>query len=129
MTRYLDSLVAHDPSKAPLARNARFTEDAVERPIGEGLWMTASKVRASRTDFLDVRESTAAVHAVLEQNGTPVLFAARLKVANREITEIETMVVRNQQEGVMFAPDALAEAPPPALLRHSVPLRLRPPET
>src|SRR5919108_5676749 len=105
MTRYLDSLVAHDPSKAPLARNARFTEDAVERPIGEGLWMTASKVRASRTDFLDVRESTAAVHAVLEQNGTPVLFAARLKVANREITEIETMVVRNQQEGVMFAPD------------------------
>ena len=30
MTKYLDSLVAHDPKKAPLAENVRFTEDAKE---------------------------------------------------------------------------------------------------
>jgi hypothetical protein len=119
MTRYLDSLVAHDSKRAPLAERVRFTEDAVELPAGEGLWKTASKLRPFRTDFLDVREGIAAVHAVIEENDAPALFAARLSVENRRITEIETMVVRNQQEGVLFAPDALAapsaamSTPPP----------------
>ena len=109
MTRYLSSLVAHDPRSAPLADKVRFTEDTMEMAVGDGFWKTASKLRPYRTDFLDVREGTAAVHAVMEENGKPVLFAARLKVVNRRITEIETMVVRNAQEGVLFAPDALAE--------------------
>jgi hypothetical protein len=109
ITRYLDSLVAHDPTAAPLSDSARFTEDTVEMPIGEGLWKTAAKLLPFRTDFLDVREGTAAVHAVIEENGAPVLFAARLKVVNRLITEVETMVVRNRAEGALFAPDALAE--------------------
>jgi hypothetical protein len=119
LTRYLDSLVAHDPNKAPLADGVRFTEDAVEMPVGDGLWKTASKLRPFRTDFLDARTGTAAVHAVVEEGGTPVLLAARLRVANRRITEIETMVVRTQQEGALFAPDALAQpsaamlTPPP----------------
>lgn len=107
MTSYLDSLVAHDPKRAPLAGNVRFTEDAVEMPVGEGLWKTASKLGPFRTDFLDTRTGTAAVHAVIEEEGTPVLFAARLKVENLSITEIETMVVRSQAEGVLFAPGAL----------------------
>jgi hypothetical protein len=107
---YLDSLVRHEPKQAPLADDVRFTEDAVEMPVGEGLWKTASKVRPFRRDYLDTRTGTAAVHAVIEERGMPVLFAARLRVVNRQITEIETMVVRNQQEGVLFAPDALASA-------------------
>lgn len=102
MTQFLESLVAHDPSKAPLADGARFTEDAKETPIGSGFWATASKLGAYRTDFLDVRGQTAAVHAVMEENGTQVLFAARLKVEDREITEIETMVVRGQAEAMLF---------------------------
>jgi hypothetical protein len=115
MSRFLDSLVAHDPKLAPLADDVRFTEDAVELPIGEGLWKAASRLRPFRTDFLDVREGTAAVHAVIEESGAPVLFAARLKVVNRLITEIETMVVRSQQEGALWAPEALA-APSPAMI-------------
>ena len=109
MTAYLDSLVAHDASKAPLAPNVRFTEDARELPVGEGLWKTASKLRPFRTDFLDAATGTAATHAVLEENGTPVLLAARLRVEGRRITEIETIVVRSQQEGALFQPDALTQ--------------------
>jgi hypothetical protein len=114
LTQYLSSLVAHAPSRAPLAPNARFTEDTRDLPIGAGLWQTASKVRPFRTEFLDVAQQTAAVHAVLEEQGNPVLFAARLKIVDKQIAEIETMVVRNQKEGVLFAPDALA-APSPAM--------------
>jgi hypothetical protein len=119
MTRFLASLVAHDPAQAPLAEHVRFTENAAEMPVGAGLWKTASKVEKFRTDFLDVRTGTAAVQAVLEENGAPVLFAARLRVVGRRIAEIETLVVRNQREGALFAPASLAEpsaamnAPPP----------------
>jgi len=109
MTAYLDSLVAHDPSKAPLAANARFTEDAKELRVGDGLWKTAGKLRPFRTDFLDVATGTAATHAVVEENGMPVLLAARLKVDGRRITEVETIVVRSREEGALFAPEALAQ--------------------
>ena len=109
VTRYLNSLIAHDAKQAPLADNARFTEDATVKPIGDGFWKTATKLRPYRTDFLDVQQGTAAVHAVIEENGAPVLFAARLKVVNRRITEIETMVARNAQEAMLFAPDNLKE--------------------
>jgi len=110
MTRFLESLVANDSSLAPLASDARFTEDAIEMPIGDGFWATASAIGSYRTDFLDVREQTAAVHALMEENGSPVLFAARLKVEEREITEIETMVVRGEQEAMLFAPGELSES-------------------
>ncbi|HET7608193.1 MAG TPA: hypothetical protein VFL84_05915 [Gammaproteobacteria bacterium] len=109
MTAYLDSLVAHDPNKAPLAANARFTEDAKELRVGEGLWKTAGKLRPFRTDFLDAATGTAATHAVVEENGMPVLLAARLKVDGRRIAEVETIVVRSREEGALFAPEALAQ--------------------
>ena len=112
MTAYLDSLVAHDPQAAPLADSVRFTEDAKELAVGEGLWKTATKLRPFRTDFLDPVTGTAAVHAVLEENGAPVLLAARLRVVGRRITEIETIVVRNRAEGALFDPETLAQASP-----------------
>jgi hypothetical protein len=108
VTAFLSSLVAHDPSKAPLADNVRYTEDTKETPIGGGLWATASGIGDWRNDFLDVSAQTAAVQAVMQEKGPPVLFAARLKVANRKITEIETMVVRGQQEAMLFNLDSLA---------------------
>ncbi len=123
MTAYLSSLVAHDATAAPLASGARFTEDARELAVGEGLWKSATKLRPFRTDFLDPQTGTAAVHTVVEENGAPVLLAARLRVVNRRITEIETIAVRSQQEGALFAPDALTQAspamttPPPAAQR------------
>ena len=113
MTAYLDSLVAHDASKAPLAPGVRFTEDAQQLEVGEGLWKTATKLRPFRTDFLDPATGTAAVHAVLEESGMPVLLAARLKVDKRRITEVETIVVRSREEGALFAPEQLVQPSPP----------------
>ncbi len=108
MTRYLGSLVAHDPTRAPLADHVRFTEDETELPVGQGFWKTATKLRAVRAAFLDPRTGTAAVQAVMEEGGNPVLFAARLRVVDRHITEIESLVVHNREQGELFAPSALA---------------------
>jgi hypothetical protein len=104
MTQFLDALVARNPAALPLAPGARATENRAEVPPGEGLWQTVTARRAYRVDFIDPREGVAAVHTVLEENGTPLLFAARLKVVDRRITEIETMVVRS---AVLYAPENL----------------------
>ena len=117
MTRYLNAMVAHDPSSLPVAANAKFTEDGVQIKLGEGAWKTVTKLRPYRVDFIDVQQGVAAVHTVLEENGMPVLFAARLKVVDRKLTEIETIVVKNRDEGALWGPDNLQE--PTAMMRYA----------
>src|ERR1700678_260189 len=110
ITQYLDALVAHNPSALPLADKVRFTEDSVEMHLGDGLWKDASRIQAYRQDVLDVRQGVAASQVVVEEAGSPALFVLRLKVADKKITEIETMVTRTQKEGALFKLDALQAA-------------------
>jgi len=110
LTQYLDAMLAHTPDRLPLAAGVRFTEDTVERRLGEGLWRTVSRLRPYRQDIIDVRAGVAGTHTVVEENGPPVLFLVRLKVSDRKLAEVETMVVRSREEGVIFQPDAFTQA-------------------
>ena len=92
MTTYLNALVAQDPSKAPLAANVRFTEDAKELKVGDGFWKKATRLGDYRQDFIDVKEQVIASWVIVEESGRPAKLTARLKVANGRITEIETLV-------------------------------------
>jgi len=112
ITQYLNAMIAHNPGSLPTAPNARFTEDTVTMPLGEGLWKNASKLRPYRQDFLDVREGVAAAHVVVEEAGNPVMLALRLKIVNRKLTEMETMVTRSKAEGALFDVEALKMARP-----------------
>ena len=112
ITTYLEAMVAHDPEKLHTSSRVRFTEDTVEMKLGEGLWKTATKLRPYRQDFLDVREGVAGTHTVVEEGGTPVLLALRLTVFGLAISEVETMVVRSRQEGVLFQPDGFTTPNP-----------------
>jgi hypothetical protein len=103
ITDYLNAMVAHKPQSLPLAPGARFTEDTKTLPLGEGLWKGASKINSYRQDFLDVREGQAASHVIVEENGMPIMLALRLKIVDKKISEIETMVTRNRTEGALFA--------------------------
>jgi len=107
--QYLDALVAHDPETLPVSEKVKFTEDCVEMGLGEGLWENVSKVTDYRMDILDVRKGVAISHTLVEENGLPAMFALRLKIVDVKITEVETMVVRNQKEGMIFKPEALQE--------------------
>jgi hypothetical protein len=110
ITDYLNAMVAHTPKSLPLAGGTRFTEDTKTLALGEGLWKGASKLRSYRQDFLDVREGMAASHVIVEENGNPVMLALRLKIADKKITEIETMVTRNRTDGAIFSIDTLQTA-------------------
>ena len=102
VTQYLDALVAHNPKALPTAPNVKFTEDTKTLQLVEGLWKGAVKIRPYRQDYLDVREGVAASHVIVEENGTPAMFTLRLKIVDKKLTEIETMVVRSMEEGRIF---------------------------
>src|SRR5262249_41430130 len=102
ITQYLDAMIAHDPKKLATAPNVRFTEDTKTIPLGEGLWKGASKLCAYRQDFLDVRDGQAMSYVVVEENGMPAMLALRLKIADKKISEIETLVTRSRAEGAIF---------------------------
>lgn len=109
-TRYLDALVRHDPARAPLAETVRFTEDSVDLKVGEGLWASIEGLGTYRQDILDPATGTAGVHVVAMEGGKPVLMGTRLKVEAGLITEIESMVVRTPEEGMIYKPENVVEA-------------------
>jgi hypothetical protein len=121
LSRYLNAMVGHDPAAAPLSPAVRFTENAATIKVGEGLWKSPVKFRSYRLDIIDPQQGIAAVHAVLDDNGAPILFAGRLKVVERKITEIETLVAHSQAEAMLFAPanlttptSEMTSTPPPS---------------
>jgi hypothetical protein len=85
------------------------TEDAVEKPLAEvGLLRTVTGLRGYRQDILDERAGMAGTNVVVEESGAPVLLVVRLKVMDREITEIETIATRSRAEGLIFNIDGLS---------------------
>jgi hypothetical protein len=115
ITQYLNAMVAHNPAALATAPNVRFTEDTQTLKLGEGLWKNANAIRGYRQDFLDVRQGTALSHVVVEEGGMPVLFVLRLKVADKKITEVETMVTRSREQGAIFNVTGL-QTPRPTML-------------
>lgn len=93
---YLSALAARDPSRLKPSATLKYTENGVAQTIGQGLWMTASKIEPdTRVSYADVVDGQVGGQLVLDENGsTPVLYQARLKVVAHEITEIESMAVR-----------------------------------
>src|SRR6478752_166643 len=42
--KYLAGMLAHDPSKAPIAKGTRYTENAVTLPLPDGLWRNVDSI-------------------------------------------------------------------------------------
>jgi hypothetical protein len=92
---YMAALAKKDPTAVRFARNARFTENNVEMPIGnDGLWATVTAVPPDGLEAADVTSGYAAWIGAVEEHGLPVYFGMRLRVLDREIAEVETIVVR-----------------------------------
>lgn len=94
MTRYVDAVLAHDPSNLPLAEKVKFTEDSKALKLGEGLWKTVTGKGRFRQDYLDEARQVAAAHLVLEEDKNQVLLAVLLHTRDKKIEGIETLVQR-----------------------------------
>jgi hypothetical protein len=88
--QYLAAVVAHDPSKAPLAANVMFVENVKRMKPGEGLWKTATGgPTAFKIIVPDVTLQQVGGIAVLQDAGKPTMLAFRLKLVNGKITQAE----------------------------------------
>ncbi len=115
------AMIAHDPSQAPLAHNARYTENGVELPLPDGLWRTLESVGRYRLFVADPREGSIGFFFKASENGAPLLVAMRLKVAGRQILEMESIVARlgatvGGGPSGLERLDQLGEAPRPQFL-------------
>jgi hypothetical protein len=93
---FFTALEAHNPSSLPLASGARYTENGIEVEIGKGSWESAGKTTFKRT-MVDTTKCGTHTQAIIEEEGGPILYGARLKIENGEISEIEAIVVRGEQ--------------------------------
>jgi hypothetical protein len=92
VNRYIEALIAHDPSRAELAPDLRSTENGVPVAPGAGLWRTISDVGDYRIRAIDVASGEAALLGVLLEDTRATMFVLRLKVKARLITEAEMIV-------------------------------------
>ena len=94
MDQYLKAMVAHDPSKVPVAAGAKFTENTNAMPLGAGLWKTIKSLGAYTLYAADPSQGSVVYYGTALENGQLALFAVRLKERGRKLTEIESFVIR-----------------------------------
>jgi hypothetical protein len=94
LDKYLAALAAHDPSQLPVAAHVKFTENTIPLKLGDALWGTFSGMGTYKIYFADPQAGQAGCEVTIRENGTPAILVVRLKIANRKITEVETIVRR-----------------------------------
>jgi hypothetical protein len=123
--QYLDAMVKHDTKLTPLTKNVKFTENGQRLDPGDGLWHSMAAKGAYRLFVTDVQAGEVAFLGTIREQGRKAgeqvadVIAMRLKVVNRQIPEVETLVVRNERSAQNFeklgTPNHLfQEAVPPA---------------
>lgn len=128
--RYMDGLVRQDPARVPFASGVRFTENDVELPIGAGLWRTISAASPHPLLAADIATGNVAWFGTVAEHGAPAYYAMRLKVVDRRIAEVETVVDRRTRWPAPFGDPArlvhdpaFAEVLPPGERRERERLR------
>ena len=107
---YMAALAQHDPARLPWAPNAKFTENNVQLPPGEGLWNTIDKQGDYKLYFADPQAGQAGFFGTVEEDGHGAVFSLRLKIVHQRIAEAETIVVRKMAQP-FAAPEALKDKP------------------
>jgi hypothetical protein len=110
---YVAALVAHDPSKVPLAADVKFVENVTPMKPGEGLWKTASEAPTTFAVYVpDPVSEQVGFIGMMKADGKPIELALRLKVRHGEIVEAEHLVAANLRDTML----ANLHTPRPGLL-------------
>jgi hypothetical protein len=99
---YLAALKARDTRKVRWAAQVRNTENNVELRPGDGLWGTITALDNYEMRFADAQSGTVAIFGVVEETTERSPYATRVKVVDRTVAEVETIVVRPSDAGIPF---------------------------
>jgi hypothetical protein len=120
LNRYLAAVVAHEPTAAPLAVGYRHTENAINIPLGQGVWRSVSGLGPVQRRYSDPDSSQAAYYGIVQEGTRSAIVTARLRIAHRQIVEAEWYIARDGDPGLPNAkppnawnPQGLMARPPP----------------
>lgn len=89
-----DVLAAFVSRRHSAVSGARYTENGVELPVGEGLWATADRIGPYRHDVIDSASGQAAAFVTVTEGATRSIMALRVKQTGGAVREIEALVAR-----------------------------------
>jgi len=101
VNQYLDGMVAHDASLAPFSENVKFTENAKEFSFAvdtESLWSSATGLGDYKFYVADPHAGQVAFVGIVREGEQNAILSMRLRIEQNEITEVESVVIRNMQE-------------------------------
>jgi hypothetical protein len=101
VNQYLDAMVAHDESAAPFSESVKFTENAKEFSFAdntETLWATSTGLGDYKFYVADPQAGQVAFVGIVDEGEQKAILSMRLRIEEDEITEVESVVVRNMKE-------------------------------
>ncbi len=125
LDQYLNAVVKHDPSAAPLLPGFRQTENAMVVRLGTGTWQSVTALGKLRRHYLDPETGQAGYFGLVEEGDHQAIVTLRVKVVLHQIAEAEWLIARKgdpggngpvppgQPTGNFFDPENLAANPPP----------------
>jgi hypothetical protein len=108
--RYREALATRNPHKLPLSGRVRYTENMQVLPLPEGLWSTATGTEEPQLVLLDEVNASAAILGLAHEHGQPVGIGTRIRLEGDEVTEVESLVVR--EGSMIFRPEGMRGTPP-----------------
>jgi len=122
LDRYCDALLARDHTRLAWAPDALTTENNVALAPGDGLWGTITGRGTYDLRFADVWNSQVALFTTVEETNASSAACIRIGLRGEAISEVETIVVRQADEALVF-PDPKFERKP--VMEEPVPRRER----
>ena len=106
---YRVAYLAHDPSLVAIADTVRFTENFVEMDFPDATWDTVTEEVGPALTISDPVTGQIGIYTSIMQMDTPGFLVIRLKVVNRQITEIEHVI--STRRNLSGPPTPIADDP------------------
>jgi hypothetical protein len=97
--KYFDAMLSRCACNAPMAPEAKYTENELAVRPGEGMWKTFSGRGTYRVYLADPANGEAGYYGDITEDAglLPGVIALRMKVKDHRIVEVETVTVREQK--------------------------------
>src|SRR5579863_402726 len=111
LDQYLAALKAKDPSRLPLAKGFKYSENNVMMKIGDGVWGTVTGLGDYNLRMADPTNGAVGFYGVVDETNATSAFALRLKVQDGKIAEAETLIRRSEGGGPFPSKPDLVDKP------------------